>query len=349
MKIKKYVALILCVMMVVGLLAAPAAAAVTATAPIVKVRVNGKLVEFPDEQPYGDENQRTMIPVRFVTEEMGADVSWDGPNQTAVIKKNGITVRIKIGDNILKVTKNGATNEVAMDTVAVGKNGRTFVPIRFVAEALGAYVEWAGAYQTVGIYCDGALTAEEIKLLRSYDMSAVEGANSYATSQKISDPENVAEDFGPADKRAAMVGDFSVAHEFLYSSVETPTWERFENDIWTEVKGDTEYYDLVVADAINEINYVSDRVKVTFRADTSGVYQPDARRNLFVTVRGILTVEVFVPLTQLPANETHIFTVLGINQVGTPGNPVTYVYDAHMKTNSNVRIYANNVLDIVSQ
>jgi len=124
-------------------------------------------VDFPDAQPYIDKNDRTLIPVRFVAESLGADVSWYGATNTAYCKKNGITVAITIGNKNLKVTKNGKTSTVVMDTEAVNGQSRTYVPIRFVAEALGAYVDYSTLYRTVGIYQD-VLTPEQIELLRSY-------------------------------------------------------------------------------------------------------------------------------------------------------------------------------------
>jgi hypothetical protein len=57
-----------------------------------------------------------------------------------------------------------------MDTAAVAKDGRTYVPIRFVAEALGAYVGYSDLYKCVEIVMPDELTADEIKRLRSYDM-----------------------------------------------------------------------------------------------------------------------------------------------------------------------------------
>ena len=136
----------------------------------LKVTVDDTLVEFPDAKPFADDNNRTLIPVRFVTEAMGADVSWDQASQTAIIEKNGTKVEITIGKKDIKVTKDGSTKTVTMDTVAVAKDERTFVPIRFVAEALGAYVDYSDLYKAVEIVMPEEVTADEIKRLRSYDM-----------------------------------------------------------------------------------------------------------------------------------------------------------------------------------
>ena len=123
------------------------------------VRVNGYRVSFPDAQPYVDENSRTLVPVRFVTEQLGAKVTWDGSTNTAAIVKNATEVDITIADKNLTVKKDGKTSTVAMDTAAVLKDGRTFVPIRFIANALDCYVGFSDVYNTVLISNGATITA----------------------------------------------------------------------------------------------------------------------------------------------------------------------------------------------
>lgn len=143
----------------------------------VDVRVNGELIAF-DEKPYIDENKRTMIPVRFVAEELGATVNWDRDIQGAVIEKDGIRLELPIGSNVMTITQNGQTSTKTLDTAAVLKNGRTLVPIRAVAETLGAWVSFSGAYQTVQIW-DDVLTPEEINTLHAIKpMSFQRGSDS---------------------------------------------------------------------------------------------------------------------------------------------------------------------------
>jgi len=160
------VALILCTACIPSASAA-AANATTNTAPAPLVRVNDLIVSFPDTQPYVDVNNRTMIPVRFVTEALGAEVSWDQNAQAAVIALDGTTVKVPIGSNTITVSKDGSSSTVTMDTQAVISGDRTCIPIRFVAEALGAYVGWASYYNTVEI-CKEALTKDDITRLRNY-------------------------------------------------------------------------------------------------------------------------------------------------------------------------------------
>ena len=89
-------------------------------------------------------NNRTMLPARFVAENLGADVSWNGDKELVTIKgknlKTGedVTILITIGAATAKV--NG--KEIKLDSAAFVENDRTYTPIRFISEELGASVEW---------------------------------------------------------------------------------------------------------------------------------------------------------------------------------------------------------------
>ena len=170
----RFLALVMALCM---MLTATSFAAVTPTDRTkLHVRVNGYEVDFPDAQPYIDENGRTMIPLRFATEALGAEVTWEQSTKTASIAKDGIVVKVTIGKDTISVTESGSTQYVVMNTTAVLKEGRTYVPIRFVAEALGAYVDYSASYKTVGIYQD-VLTAEEITKLHEYNRNVISSDN----------------------------------------------------------------------------------------------------------------------------------------------------------------------------
>ena len=89
-------------------------------------------------------NSRTMLPVRFVAENLGATVSWDDATKTVSVKSADTTIEIVIGAATAKV--NGA--EIALDSPAFIENSRTYLPVRVVAENLGATVSWDDATKT---------------------------------------------------------------------------------------------------------------------------------------------------------------------------------------------------------
>jgi hypothetical protein len=111
------------------------------------VKLNGKEMTFPDQQPYINKNMRTMVPVRFISEGLGAKVGWDEKSKTVTIEAKDRVIKLRIGEN--KATVNGKT--LTFDTKAEFKNGRTMVPLRFVSEAMGAKVSWDEDTKTVEI------------------------------------------------------------------------------------------------------------------------------------------------------------------------------------------------------
>ena len=105
--------------------------------PAVKVWVDNNDIQF-DAKLFIDENNRTLIPVRFVSEALGAKVEWNQDKQEVTIKDNDTIINLSIGSNDIFI--NGEAEK--MDTKAIIKEDRTFVPLRFVSEALNCNVTW---------------------------------------------------------------------------------------------------------------------------------------------------------------------------------------------------------------
>ncbi len=93
---------------------------------------------------------RTYLPLRYVGNAMGIsddNITYDTNTQTATIVSGNTIVQATVGNMYLKV--NGSA--VAMDAAAELVNGRTMVPFRWIAQALGGTVTWDEATQTVTI------------------------------------------------------------------------------------------------------------------------------------------------------------------------------------------------------
>lgn len=85
------------------------------------------------------ENGRTMLPVRFVADSLGAKVEWFG--EASYIKltgEDGRVIDMRVGEK--GTLANGGYNE--LEVAPFIRDGRTYTPVRFVAEALGAKVIW---------------------------------------------------------------------------------------------------------------------------------------------------------------------------------------------------------------
>jgi hypothetical protein len=114
------------------------------------VMINGITVAFPDTQPYIDSNSRTMVPIRFVAENLGSKVSWDEKSKTVTITKNSKIICLVIDSRSYIIN----SNSMLMDTVPAIKEGRTMVPLRFVGEVLGVQTKWEAEIRTVNILMD---------------------------------------------------------------------------------------------------------------------------------------------------------------------------------------------------
>lgn len=89
-------------------------------------------------------NDRTMLPIRFVAEAFGAAVSWDGTARAAAVRSKDVEIIIPMDASVAYV--NGEAT--VLDSPAFLQNDRAYLPVRFVAEALGVTVAWDGVTST---------------------------------------------------------------------------------------------------------------------------------------------------------------------------------------------------------
>lgn len=100
-------------------------------------------------------NDRTMLPARFVAENLGAEVEWDGEARVVTVKSEDVEIKLTIDSAI--ATVNGV--EETLDSPAFIENDRTYTPVRFIAEKLGATVDWDADLKMVKI---AKAAAEEV-------------------------------------------------------------------------------------------------------------------------------------------------------------------------------------------
>ena len=98
--------------------------------------VNGQKMLL-DSAPFIKDN-RTYLPVRSVSETVGASVEWDSNARMITIKSDSNTIRLWIDEDQALVN----SSLVKIDAAPFIQNGRTMLPIRFVAENLGMEIEW---------------------------------------------------------------------------------------------------------------------------------------------------------------------------------------------------------------
>lgn len=101
-----------------------------------RVMVNSKLLEL-DVVPTII-NGRMLVPLRAIFEELGAQVKWEEKTRTVTGTKDSVKVVLQIDNSIALINDRETTLEVPATII----DGRTLVPVRFIAESLGADVSW---------------------------------------------------------------------------------------------------------------------------------------------------------------------------------------------------------------
>lgn len=125
----------------------------------LKYTINGQAKKM-DAKPFIS-NSRTLVPLRFIVEAIGGDVSWDNDSRTVTVNSMGKTIILPIDSKTIKV--NGKDLEI--DQAAIIKGDRTFVPIRFIAENLDMNVNYINESREIEIsYFENKENKEEKNL-----------------------------------------------------------------------------------------------------------------------------------------------------------------------------------------
>lgn len=107
------------------------------------VILNGDKLSF--DSPPVIENGRILVPLGTIFKALGATIDWDEDTQTVTAVKGINTIKLTIGE--FTAIKNGES--VNLDVPAEIINGRTFIPLGFLSEAMGCKIAWSNATQTV--------------------------------------------------------------------------------------------------------------------------------------------------------------------------------------------------------
>ena len=114
----------------------------------IQVTVNGTPVTWTDAIPFIDSNWRTMVPLRAVADALGLSVLWDSAAREAVFTDGSKTIYFPIDSS---TARTGTGETVPMTTAAVIVDGRTYAPIRYLAEFFNYAVSWDAATKTAAI------------------------------------------------------------------------------------------------------------------------------------------------------------------------------------------------------
>ncbi len=96
-------------------------------------------------------NDRTLVPIRIIAEELDCVVDWDNDNRAVHISKEDIHIVLRIDSYLVEYTNDNETTYTMIDVAPQIKEDRTFVPIRLVSNVLGVGIEWNNDQRAVYI------------------------------------------------------------------------------------------------------------------------------------------------------------------------------------------------------
>lgn len=155
----------------------------------INVMVNGKCVKFTDAAPEVTDG-RTMVPVRAITEALGGEVLYGDREGLVRLYMDEYVIFITIGSTTVEITPRGtdtgeADKTIEMDCAPYAKGGRTYIPVRFISEALGYDVQWDSYYNTAVITDLDALAEQIDKDFTIYNKMAAKSALTDKTRKTV--------------------------------------------------------------------------------------------------------------------------------------------------------------------
>ncbi len=136
-------------------------------------------IEWRDDVQYS----RTLVPIRAITEMLGADVSWDGENQTAHVLYEDKDIALKLESKTALVNGKEVPlpSDIPAKLMAYNGNDRTMVPLRFLSEELGLHIAWDNISKEVRLN-------RPLQRIEKIEYQQNEGAQEFVieTSDKVS-------------------------------------------------------------------------------------------------------------------------------------------------------------------
>ncbi|MCR4962953.1 MAG: copper amine oxidase N-terminal domain-containing protein [Firmicutes bacterium] len=155
MKLSKVLAVAFCVLMLVAVFSSAA----LADNQEIAIQLDGQNIQVGEVAPIIVDG-RTFVPFRALFEAMGAEVDFDDATRTVLAERDGLNISFVIGEKAVTIAEGENKTTVQIDAATFIREGRTLIPVRFAAQALGASVGWDAAKRTVLIIDTDKLAAK---------------------------------------------------------------------------------------------------------------------------------------------------------------------------------------------
>lgn len=154
----------------------------TMAASQIRLVIDGK--DFTQNAAPVIENDRTLVPIRVITEQLGGEVEWNNAERCVKIAKGDMQFVLKIDSHLIEINQGGKTYTL-VDVPPKIINDRTYVPLRLVGNLLGISVEWDNANRIVRVDSNMISTFEpffDVKFLNIDNGQAITGKTSLQIS-----------------------------------------------------------------------------------------------------------------------------------------------------------------------
>lgn len=162
----------------------------------IKLLVNGE--DITNLSSPVIENDRMLVPIRFVSESLGGIVEWDGENRRVNITREDDQLNLKIDSRLIQY--DNGTNYQLSDVAPKIINDRTYVPIRLVSNALGVGITWDGQNRVVNISSNESSVVEAF-----YDVNLTNLDNGSVISGKTDIQYKLPEEYKTNDYKVKLL------------------------------------------------------------------------------------------------------------------------------------------------
>lgn len=170
---------------------------------------------------------RTFVPIREITEKLGADVKWDGKDESIKITLNGDVINMQIDNpNVTVNDKEIALDKAQAPQLALynkpRKETKTMVPLRFISETFGYNVDWNNDKVRAEISTVSAKSIFE-------DNKTKKESNTNSKNKKTSNKNTVSKE--NTSKKTKTKSDSIFDNNYFQSNVEKSETDNIKNQI----------------------------------------------------------------------------------------------------------------------
>ena len=203
----------------------------------ISVVIDDVKVEF--DQPPIIENGRTLVPIRAIFEKLGAEVEWFEESQQILVTKGTMKFAMKIG--VPEIYSENKRVEIDVSPKII--NGRTLVPVRAIAETIGADVSWDNENSTVIIKSNSDKTSSETlnKIFSAFKFTnldingdralSVSPSGKYLVTFHYDDVERKIKIYSMNFDAITLVSEFAQPKTISSLDGENISWSKSENKI----------------------------------------------------------------------------------------------------------------------